>query len=39
VIDGRPDEDLTVFNNPCVYVLKNGVIVAQNGVVINSEVK
>jgi len=39
VIDGRPDEDLTVFNKPCSYVMKNGNIVACDGVVSNSEVK
>lgn len=30
VIDGKPDEDLTVFNKPCKYVLKNGKIVCRS---------
>lgn len=39
VIDGKPDEDLNVFNKPCAYVLKNGKIVSRDGVVMASEVK
>ena len=33
VIDGNPHEDLAVFHNAPAYVLKNGVVVAQNGFV------
>ena len=33
IIDGKPDEDLTLFGKPCAYVLKDGVVVAQNGFV------
>jgi imidazolonepropionase-like amidohydrolase len=33
IFDGKPDEDLMVFNAPAAYVLKNGKIVAENGVV------
>ena len=39
VIDGNPAEDLTVFNNPCSFVFKNGKVVARDGIVINAEVK
>lgn len=39
VIDGKPDEDLAVFNSPCAYVIKNGKLAARNGVVMNSGVK
>lgn len=39
IIDGKPDEDLTVFNKPCAYVLKNGQIVAREGKVLSAEVK
>ena len=33
IIDGKPDEDLTLFGKPCAYVLKDGAVVAQNGFV------
>lgn len=33
IIEGKPDEDLMLFGTPCAYVLKDGVIVAQNGMV------
>lgn len=33
IVDGRPDEDLTVFGKPCTYVLKDGVVVARRGMV------
>lgn len=31
IIDGKPDEDLTLFAQPCAYVLKDGQVVAKNG--------
>lgn len=31
IFDGKPDEDLTVFNKPCAYVIKGGELVAENG--------
>ena len=31
IIDGNPDEDLTLFDKPCAYVLKDGKIVAREG--------
>lgn len=33
IFAGKPDEDFTVFNNPCAYVLKDGVVVAEHGMV------
>lgn len=39
VIDGNPDEDLLVFNNPCAFVFKNGQLVARDGVVYSTGVK
>ena len=33
IIDGNPDEDLTLMGKPCAYVLKDGVVVASNGLV------
>ncbi len=31
IFNGNPDQDLTLFNNPCAYVLKDGALVAENG--------
>lgn len=39
IIDGKPDEELNVFNSPCAYVIKNGQVVAREGKVLSSEVK
>lgn len=39
VFDGKPDEDLNVFNSPCAYVFKNGQVVAREGIVHTAEVK
>ena len=39
VIDGNPDQDLTVLNAPCAYVLKDGNVVARAGVVMSTGVK
>lgn len=39
IVEGKPDEDLMVFNKPCAYVVKNGKVVARQGVVMSSEVK
>ncbi len=33
IVDGKPDEDLTVFGRPCALVFKDGELVAQNGMV------
>lgn len=38
VIDGNPDEDLLVFNNPCAFVFKNGKLVARDGIVYSTGV-
>lgn len=39
IFDGDPLEDLMVFNAPAALVLKNGAIVAENGVVRTANVK
>lgn len=31
IIDGKPDEDVTLFGKPCAYVIKDGTIYAQEG--------
>lgn len=31
IFNGNPDEDLNLFGTPCAYVLRNGVVVAQDG--------
>lgn len=31
IIDGKPDEDLTLFGKPCAYVLKDGAVVSKYG--------
>ena len=33
IFDGKPDEDFSVFGKPCAYVLKDGEIVAQRGMI------
>ena len=33
IVDGDPLEDLNVFGKPCAYVLKDGVVVAERGMV------
>lgn len=33
IVDGKPDEDLTIFSRPCAMVVKDGELVAQNGMV------
>ncbi len=33
IVDGNPDKDLTVFSKPCAYVIKDGVVVAREGMV------
>lgn len=33
IFDGKPDEDFDIFNRPCAYVIKDGVLVADHGMV------
>ena len=33
IFDGNPDEDFDVFNRPCAYVIRDGVLVADHGMV------
>ena len=33
VFDGKPDEDFSLFGKPCACVIKDGVVVARNGLV------
>ncbi len=33
IIDGKPDEDFTLFSRPCAYVIKDGLLIAHNGLV------
>ena len=31
IVDGKPDKDLTVFDKPCAWVIKDGKVVAKEG--------
>lgn len=33
IVDGNPLDDLNVFGKPCAYVIKDGVVVAERGMV------
>ena len=39
VFDGRPDEDLMAFNEKAAYVIKDGNVVVEHGVVRNAGLK
>ncbi len=39
VVDGKPDEDLAVFGNKPVYVLKDGAVVSKNGYILTNNKK
>lgn len=39
IFDGKPDEDLMVFNEPAAYVFRNGKLVAERGIVYGGNVK
>lgn len=33
IFDGKPDEDFDIFNRPCAYVFKDGVLVSDHGMI------
>lgn len=36
IVNGKPDEDLSIFNSPCALVIKDGQVVAQEGFVMHT---